>query len=119
MAEPEIQTLKPGIWRHYKGPLYLVTGILRDCDSQEPIVEYYNLYDTPVRSCQPLNRFWGSVDVYLLPNGVIASIASYNKLVGEDYIKDHIKDMKITKVPRFIPVYLSKEDLTKIPFIRM
>jgi len=51
-----------GLYAHFKGPLYMVVGMSTDCDTQDPIVEYYPLYGEFKKSSQPLKRFLSSVN---------------------------------------------------------
>lgn len=41
---PITNPVKKGVWKHWKGPLYLVIGSARDCNTQKEVVEYIPLY---------------------------------------------------------------------------
>lgn len=56
-----------GIYKHYKGKLYLVEGIAirsgkEDLADQEPIVVYRPLYDNYGMRWRPLSEFIGQVE---------------------------------------------------------
>lgn len=61
-------TLKPGVYRHYKGKLYEVIGIANHSETLEPIVVYQALYDTKEFGnhalwVRPLEMFLETVDI--------------------------------------------------------
>ena len=39
--------MKSGVYRHYKGHLYLVLGVARQTETNEELVVYVPLYDLP------------------------------------------------------------------------
>jgi len=47
-------TVKPGIYKHYKGNRYEVIGVGHHTETLEPLVMYRALYDTPDFGPQPL-----------------------------------------------------------------
>ncbi|MCP1312967.1 MULTISPECIES: DUF1653 domain-containing protein [unclassified Halomonas] len=56
-------TPAPGIYRHYKGALYEVTGIAHHSESEEPLVVYRALYGDYGLWVRPLAMFMESVSV--------------------------------------------------------
>lgn len=64
-----MQTLKPGIYRHYKGHLYDVIGIARHSETEELLVVYRPQYGERGLWVRPLSMFTGqvSVDERMLP----------------------------------------------------
>ena len=40
----EMQDIRPGIWRHFKGNRYEVIGIAKHSETEEPMVVYRALY---------------------------------------------------------------------------
>lgn len=52
----------PGIYRHYKGPLYEVSGIARHSETEEPLVVYRALYGDYGLWCRPLSMFTEKVE---------------------------------------------------------
>ncbi len=53
----------PGIYRHYKGPLYEVLGVARHSETEEPLVVYRALYGDYGLWVRPLDLFLESVEV--------------------------------------------------------
>lgn len=56
-------TPAPGIYRHYKGALYEVTGTAHHSESEEPLVVYRALYGDYGLWVRPLAMFMESVSV--------------------------------------------------------
>ncbi|PRY69817.1 DUF1653 domain-containing protein [Halomonas ventosae] len=54
---------RPGIYRHYKGPLYEVLGVARHSETEEPLVVYRALYGDYGLWTRPLDMFLESVEV--------------------------------------------------------
>ncbi len=54
---------RPGIYRHYKGPLYEVLGVARHSETEEPLVVYRALYGDYGLWVRPLDLFLESVEV--------------------------------------------------------
>ncbi|GAA0564022.1 DUF1653 domain-containing protein [Halomonas salifodinae] len=48
---------EPGIYRHYKGPLYEVMGLARHSETEEPLVVYRALYGEYGLWVRPLAMF--------------------------------------------------------------
>lgn len=48
---------RPGIYRHYKGPLYEVLGVARHSETEEPLVVYRALYGEYGLWVRPLAMF--------------------------------------------------------------
>ena len=42
--EDAVQTIQPGLYRHFKGNAYEVVGIARHSETEEPLVVYRTLY---------------------------------------------------------------------------
>ena len=55
--------IKPGIYRHYKGKDYLVTGVAHHSETREALVVYRCLYDDYSLWVRPLAMFCESVTV--------------------------------------------------------
>jgi hypothetical protein len=55
-------TIKPGLYRHFKGKEYEVIGIARHSETHEPMVVYKALYDDGGLWIRPLNMFQENVD---------------------------------------------------------
>ncbi|WP_431025296.1 DUF1653 domain-containing protein [Halomonas sp. H5] len=51
----------PGIYRHYKGPLYEVMGLARHSETEEPLAVYRALYGEYGLWVRPLAMFTESV----------------------------------------------------------
>ena len=54
--------LKPGIYRHFKGNLYRVWGVVRHSETQEPMVLYQALYGEYGLWVRPLAMFLEQVE---------------------------------------------------------
>lgn len=52
---------EPGIYRHYKGPLYEVMGLARHSETEEPLVVYRALYGDYGLWVRPLAMFTETV----------------------------------------------------------
>lgn len=65
-ALPDICAAKPGIYRHYKGPLYEVIDAVRHSETLEAMVLYRQMYGDRSLWVRPASMFTGTVEV----NGV-------------------------------------------------
>ncbi|MBB3184858.1 hypothetical protein FHR95_002433 [Halomonas fontilapidosi] len=54
---------RPGIYRHYKGPLYEVIGVAWHSETEEPLVVYRALYGDYGLWTRPLDMFLETVEV--------------------------------------------------------
>ena len=54
-------TIRPGVYRHYKGKDYLVTGLAHHSETREPLVVYRCLYDDYSLWVRPLAMFTENV----------------------------------------------------------
>ena len=55
-------TLKPGLYRHYKGPLYRVFEVARHSETEEQLVVYRALYGEGGLWVRPLQMFVEQVE---------------------------------------------------------
>ncbi|WP_296257085.1 MULTISPECIES: DUF1653 domain-containing protein [unclassified Pseudomonas] len=55
--------LKPGLYRHYKGPEYRVFGVAKHSETEEQVVFYQALYGEYGLWVRPLSMFTESVEV--------------------------------------------------------
>ena len=55
--------IKPGVYRHYKGKDYLVTGLAHHSETREPMVVYRCLYDDYSLWVRPLAMFTEDITV--------------------------------------------------------
>jgi hypothetical protein len=55
--------LKPGIYRHYKGPRYEVVGVAKHSETEEQQVVYKPLYGEHSLWVRPLTMFTETVEV--------------------------------------------------------
>jgi hypothetical protein len=56
-------SLKPGIYKHYKGNLYEVSGVATHSETEEKLVVYRPLYGERGLWVRPLEMFDGTVTV--------------------------------------------------------
>ena len=56
-----------GVYRHFKGKHYLVTGTIRDSGTLEYKVRYYSLYDDQERGIKIGDLFYRDVQEFLSP----------------------------------------------------
>ena len=106
--------IKPGVYRHFKGQLYLVVGSTRDCVSQKEYVNSIPMFgnDFTVNS-QPRERFEQTIDLVRFPDGSLISARAYN----ETYTPDVNRSVEfLTNQPRFQHVLVSKDASTRTPF---
>lgn len=56
--------LRCGVYEHYKGKRYLVIGVARHTETEEPLAIYVPLYDVPGPqiAARPLTMFLEDVD---------------------------------------------------------
>ena len=54
---PELPSIYPGIYRHYKGGEYEVLGVVRHSESLEPLVLYRPLYNDTGLWVRPFAMF--------------------------------------------------------------
>lgn len=57
-----------GIYRHFKGDLYLLEGIIYHSETKEKMVAYRALYGDGRLWCRPYDMFFGEVDHKKYPN---------------------------------------------------
>lgn len=57
MNYKEIDSLKPGIYRHYKGNYYRVLGVAKHSETMESLVVYQALYGERGLWVRPLDMF--------------------------------------------------------------
>lgn len=60
---PQLPPIAAGVYRHYKGGLYEVTGVARHSETLEPLVVYRPLYNDSGLWVRPHAMFTGSVTV--------------------------------------------------------
>ena len=63
MSEPVVHA---GVYEHYRGGRYLVLGVARHDETDEPLVVYVRLYSRPgglAMTARPVASFAGSVEV--------------------------------------------------------
>jgi hypothetical protein len=51
-----------GVYRHFKGNLYIVEGVARHSETDEMMVVYRQLYGEHALWCRPLEMFLSEVD---------------------------------------------------------
>ena len=56
-------SLKPGLYRHYKGKDYEVLGVATHSETEESLVVYRTLYGDFSLWVRPLDMFTGNVEV--------------------------------------------------------
>jgi len=57
-----MEKLTPGVYRHFKGNLYRVWGVVRHSETQEPLVLYQALYGERALWVRPLPMFTEEVE---------------------------------------------------------
>ncbi len=69
MAKKEVRKLKiHGVYRHFKGDLYLVEDIIYHSETKEKLVAYRALYGDNRLWCRPYDMFMSEVDHWKYPN---------------------------------------------------
>ncbi|MBA2113190.1 DUF1653 domain-containing protein [Bremerella alba] len=63
MSDLPEQQLACGRYRHYKGPMYVVLGIARHSETEEPLVVYRKDYGDKSLWVRPLAMFMESVSI--------------------------------------------------------
>jgi hypothetical protein len=63
IREVRSMQLKPGLYRHYKGPEYRVFGVAKHSETEEEVVFYQALYGEYGLWVRPLSMFLESVEV--------------------------------------------------------
>lgn len=58
-----LRTIEPGLYKHYKGNLYEVVGVVRHSESLEQLVLYKALYGEHGLWVRPFNMFVGNVEI--------------------------------------------------------
>lgn len=59
----DVPTIRPGVYRHYKGKLYQVLEVARHSETLEPLVVYRTLYGNYDLWVRPYAMFTGEVTV--------------------------------------------------------
>ncbi len=59
----EAESLKPGIYEHYKGNEYQVIGVALHSETEEELVVYKALYGKELTWVRPLKMFLESVEI--------------------------------------------------------
>lgn len=62
MTAPEPSSVRPGIYRHYKGPLYELIAVARHSETEEYMAVYRALYGDYGVWVRPLTMFVESVE---------------------------------------------------------
>ena len=57
------ESLHPGRYRHYKGPEYLVLGVAKHSETEEPLVVYRQDYGERGLWVRPLAMFQETVEI--------------------------------------------------------
>ena len=57
-----------GVYKHFKGDLYLVEDIIYDSETKEPMVAYRALYGDGRLWCRPIKMFLSEVDHIKYPD---------------------------------------------------
>ncbi|RBP48298.1 DUF1653 domain-containing protein [Arenicella xantha] len=57
MSAAHTSVIRPGLYQHYKGPLYRVTQVVRHSESEESLVVYQALYGEKGFWARPLTMF--------------------------------------------------------------
>lgn len=60
---PPLPAMRPGLYRHYKGELYEVSGVARHSETLEVVVVYRPLYGEGALWIRPFDMFNGTVPV--------------------------------------------------------
>jgi len=85
--------LPTGIYRHYKGPYYRVTGVAQHSETEEHLVIYQSLYGEKGMWVRPLSMFTEIVDLedktvprfsYVDPQTEVLEVAVLDVKQGED-----------------------------------
>ena len=63
-----MELIEGRIYKHFKGDLYLVEGIVLHSESKEKMVLYRALYGNGLRYVRPLEMFMSKVDKEKYPN---------------------------------------------------
>lgn len=60
-----VESIRPGIYRHYKGPEYRVMNLVRHSETEEVLVHYECLYPNPAGQfwVRPLKMFNETVEI--------------------------------------------------------
>lgn len=58
-----MNTIKPGVYRHYKGPLYDVIGVARHSETEELLVVYRPQYGERGLWVRPLSMFCEQLEI--------------------------------------------------------
>jgi hypothetical protein len=61
--QEEMNTVIPGIYRHYKGKLYYVIGVARHSETEEELVTYRTLYGDYDLWVRPKQMFLEQIEV--------------------------------------------------------
>jgi hypothetical protein len=73
-----------GLYKHFKGHLYMVQGYDVDCNSQRPRVEYMALHPPYLKSSRFVDEFVDRLLAYQKPNPDTGKLEWYSVKPGEN-----------------------------------
>ncbi len=80
MMDGKLNTVRSGIYRHFKGNRYLVYSVAQNSETDESVVVYRCLYGNYDLWVRPLDNFLSTVDV----NGEPVPRFSFERAASDD-----------------------------------
>ena len=98
--------MKPGLYQHYKGPLYRVIDVATHSETEEPLVIYQALYGEKGIWARPLSMFTETVEIEGEEKARFAYCEDQTEV-----LEVAILDVKLGQAPEFEKAFSQAEQI--------